>query len=89
MYPRESSRVDIDTETPMKTEASPAPQIARAGWKLNTFCEAAGLSRSYIYMLPEPQRPHSVKVGKRRVIIEPPTDWLKRIGVPQNGGRHE
>jgi predicted DNA-binding transcriptional regulator AlpA len=67
----------------MKEGIALASQAARAGWKFSAFCEAVGLSRSYIYMLPEDRRPHSVKLGKRRVIVEAPSDWLQRIGAAQ------
>lgn len=60
----------------------------RVGWKLARYCEATGMSRSYIYALPEQQQPYSVKLGKRRVIVEAPADWLRRIGTDGREGRH-
>lgn len=53
----------------------------RAGWRLSQYCEATGLSRSYIYALSKEQQPRSIKIGKRRVITEAPADWLQRIGA--------
>lgn len=50
-----------------------------AGWAIPPWCEAANISRATFYNLPSALRPHSVKIRRRRVIIESPADYLQRI----------
>jgi hypothetical protein len=52
----------------------------RAGWAVKAWCEAAGISDALLYKLEEGVRPASVKVRRRRLIIESPRDWLRRMG---------
>jgi hypothetical protein len=52
----------------------------QAGWSPDAFSKSVGLTRSYLYTLPDDKRPESVKVGRRRIITEAPQDWLARIG---------
>lgn len=58
----------------------------RSGWDVRTWCGAVGISRALWYELEPAYLPVSTKIGKRRIIIEPPSDWLQRIsqlgGVP-------
>lgn len=42
------------------------------------FAAATRVSRSKLYQLPPELQPHSVKVGRRRLIKEQPQDWLER-----------
>lgn len=62
----------------------PLPDIA--GYSLATWAPAANIGRATFYTLPEECRPKSVTIGTRRIIIEAPADWLKRMaargGVP-------
>ena len=51
----------------------------RAGWAIPPWCEEAGYSRATLYNLPPELQPHSVKIRKRRIIIEAPSDYLARI----------
>ena len=55
----------------------------RAGWDAATWCPAPDISRALYYRLPPEQQPHSVKVGKRRIIRESPSDWLARMAAEQ------
>ena len=57
-----------------QTESQP-----RAGWSVRVWCASASLSTATYYALPEGIRPASVKVGKRRIVIEQPKDWLRRL----------
>jgi len=52
---------------------------ARAGYPVRKWLAETSISRSYLYALPPEQQPRSVKLGRRRIIIETPGDWLKRI----------
>lgn len=53
--------------------------LPAAGFAITPWCRAAGYSRATYYNLPDALRPQSVKVGKRRIIIEQPADYLQRI----------
>lgn len=55
-----------------------------AGWRPADWLSAVGISKPTEQRLPESMRPKSVKVGRRRVIIEAPEKWLKRVA--RNGG---
>lgn len=62
------------------------PAAIRAGWSLDEHSAACNYSRALFYILPEHLRPHSVKLGKRRIIIEPPAEYLARLAASQNEG---
>lgn len=55
----------------------------RAGWGVGQYCEACDFSRATYYNLPEDKRPKSLKIGKRRIIIEPPREFLARLAAEQ------
>jgi hypothetical protein len=55
--------------------------LPTAGYAVRTWAPAAGISRALYYTLPDDLRPRSVTVGARRIIIEAPADWLKRIAA--------
>lgn len=57
----------------------PAP--VAAGYPVATWAPAAGIGRATYYTLPDDLKPQSVLIGTRRVIIEAPADWLKRIAA--------
>ena len=57
----------------------------RAGWeRRNLVPRRTDISRAFLYKLPPEQQPHSVKIGKRRVIRESPADWLARMAAEQD-----
>lgn len=60
-------------KNPVESSAQPS------GWHVGPFCRAAGTSKTAIYTMPEHLRPESVAIGRRRVIIEHPADWLRRL----------
>lgn len=60
-------------------------QPARVGWKIDDWCRAAGLSRALFYKLPTDQRPQSVTIGTRRIIVEPPREYLAKLAAAQMG----
>jgi len=55
----------------------------RAGWSIPSYCAACGFSRATFYNLTDEQRPRSLKLGKRHIIIEPPADYLARLATAQ------
>lgn len=64
-----------------------APSVVpdRAGWRISDWLRAAGVSRSLLYSLPPERAPRSVKLGRSRIIVESPADWLARVGTPAGG----
>lgn len=66
--------------------AQGATEAGQQGWGLLQFCKAASISRSLLYALPARDKPHSVRVGRRRVIVEEPKAWLLRIGKKDDWG---
>lgn len=52
---------------------------SRAGWSIPAWCASAGISRGLFYTLEGERAPRSVKLGKRRIVLEPPSDYLARI----------
>lgn len=52
------------------------PKVA---WKFNTYADLIDKSRSWLYALPPELQPHSMKIGRNRLIDEPPQDFLVRL----------
>jgi len=57
------------------TQSKPAP----AGRSIDEWSREVGICRATAYLLEEECQPRSVKIGKRRLIIEAPSDWLARM----------
>ena len=57
--------------------------VDRAGWSIPLHCAACGYSRAKYYNLPHEQRPRSLKIGKRHIIIESPVEYLARLAAEQ------
>ncbi len=64
-------------------------QSGQAGYRVKQFAKLCGFSRTALYMLPEHQKPKSVRIGrpgsKRSaiVIIESPREFLQRLALMQ------
>lgn len=66
----------------MAANASKTPEPL-AGWAIAPYCAACGFSRATFYNLPAELRPHSVTIGRRRIIIEAPAAYLVRLSAMQ------
>jgi hypothetical protein len=56
--------------------------ITKAGWSVDEFTQACGVGRNAYWDLPPEQRPKSVRLSERRlIIIERPEDWLARMAT--------
>ena len=53
----------------------------KAGWQMGEYAELVGFGRSKLYTLPKELQPKSVRVGSRRVVIEPPRAFLRRYAA--------
>ena len=67
-------------EDSMKSAAQQDHEI-RAGWSVIQFSRACGFSRACFYLLKFP--PRSIKIGKRRIVVEPPSEYLARLAAAQ------
>lgn len=52
-------------------------------WNVKEWCASIGVSHGTFYNLPAELRPESVKLRERRLIIESPGAYLKRISESQ------
>jgi hypothetical protein len=59
------------------------PATDRAGYSVADYCPIVGYSRPYYYLLSPDLRPKSIKLGKRRIIIEAPRAYLERLAAAQ------
>ena len=66
-----------------RTSVADIEATQRAGWQPGTWCRDVSISRALFYRLPLEHQPHSVKVGKRRIIRESPSAWLTRMASAQ------
>lgn len=57
--------------------------ITPAGWRINDWCRAIGVSRPTFYNLSGNLQPQKVKVGRSVLITEGPTEYLRRIAKQQ------
>jgi hypothetical protein len=79
---RASTAVHDQLETPSAIPLKPASTIAEIrSWAVKRFCDEADISLAMFYKLEPHQRPTSVKVGSKRVVIESPAAWLSRMGA--------
>lgn len=55
----------------------------KAGWDFAEYGELVGIRRTTIYALPKELQPESIKIRGRRVIIEPPKVYVRRLADAQ------
>lgn len=51
----------------------------KAGLTIAEWCAVANLSRATFYATPDAQKPATVRIGRRVLILEPAADWLARM----------
>lgn len=56
-----------------------------AGWNIAQWCESISVSRASFYLLAD--KPKTVKIGRRHVVIESPHDYLNRIAKQSEARR--
>lgn len=62
-------------------------ESAPVGWSVESWSRAVGICRAHTYKLLSAGQIRSVSLGKRRLIIDQPTDWLARLADEQAAGR--
>ena len=63
------------TEGGVKGSSKPI-EYPRAGWRINPWAEAVGLSRSQVYEFIKTGMIRTVKIGGSRIITTPPDQFL-------------
>jgi hypothetical protein len=51
----------------------------KSGWRIPQWSEETGLSRSTVYNLLDAKAIESVKAGKCRIIVTPPSQYLESL----------
>ncbi len=51
----------------------------QAAWTIAEYSKIVKVTRQTIHHLPEDCQPESVRIGRRRLIIEAPEHWLRRM----------
>jgi len=51
----------------------------KSGWRIPQWCEATGVSRSTCYNLLTAKTLNSVKLGRARIIVTPPAEFLSSL----------
>jgi len=64
-----------------KTRENKPDGIEPAGYRPSCWARAVGFSRQKLYALGADIKPHSIKIGRMRIITESPADWLARVGA--------
>ena len=54
-------------------------QIEQVGYAIDIWCTSVGISRATFYKLDGNLKPSQVKIGKRRLIVERPADYMARL----------
>jgi hypothetical protein len=58
-------------------KGSPKPvEYTRAGWRVNPWADAVGISRSQVYEFIKAGMVRTVKIGGSRIIVTPPDQFL-------------
>jgi hypothetical protein len=67
------------------TDSNAPSHDVRAGWRVPEWCRAVGFSRAKYYELEGEMKPHSILIGRSRIIVEQPEAYLQRIYQLQSG----
>lgn len=54
-------------------------RTTQVGWSVRSWCSDTDLSQAYVYQLLAAKRIDSVKIGKKRLIMTPPADFLESL----------
>jgi hypothetical protein len=66
----------------MPSDQISPPSNTKAGWRINEFAAATGLSRNGVYNLLNAKILQSVKVGDARIILTSPQEFLEKQRAP-------
>jgi len=51
----------------------------KAGWRIPQWCQETSVSRSTCYNLMDAKRLQAVKLGRSRIILTPPSEFLRSL----------
>jgi hypothetical protein len=77
-----SDFTDVNMKKQRKSDQAPALSVAtpeKAGYAIKPWCAAVGISVALFFELPIEMQPSSVRIGRRRLITESPSDYLSRV----------
>lgn len=57
----------------------------RTAWPFNEWLLEIGGSKPWFYGLPNEQRPETIKIRNRLVVVESPVAWARRVGTQVGG----
>jgi excisionase family DNA binding protein len=60
-----------------------AANFEKSGWSVREWAAAVGCGRSYVYELLTGGRISSVRLGRRRLIVTPPAQFLAELAEQQ------
>lgn len=60
--------------------------LPKAGHSIIDFCNQIDISRGMFYKLEGDLAPKTVKLGRSRIVIEAPSEYLNRISALQSAG---
>ena len=63
-----------------------ASSTERAGWAIKEYLPLIGIGETTFHGLPPEKQPKSIKIGHRRIIIEPPRAYVERLAQMQAAG---
>lgn len=66
-----------------KRAAASNPVVNRAGWSIKDFTASVGISVAKFYILSADQKPRTVKLHGRVIVIESPDAYLSRMAELQ------
>jgi len=72
----------LSTESAKRAAAAPSV-IQKTGWTIKDFCASIGISVAKFYILPADQKPRTVKLHGRVIVIESPEAYLSRMAAEQ------
>lgn len=61
------------------TDFDPSKQEPRTAWKPSRFAKTIDRHPRWIYTLPPEAQPKSIWVGRSRMIVEQPLDYIRRL----------
>ncbi len=66
--------------TKQASQRAESPAINKRGWGLAEFAAIVSVSTQTLFReLPESQRPKTIRLRRRRLVVEPPEQWLSRM----------
>lgn len=66
--------------------AVPISALLKSAWPLYEYLKLVGFGKSLYYELDESLRPESILIGRKRMVIEPPSAYVRRLADALKAG---